>query len=349
MLPSYDECLSSPIPPGLAPHISTSEWEAFLFQIQPLIPSVERFTSKLKWASYALLVYMLVFVVGGCFYIFFHLEDVWPRLFFLVFLLLSKVLWYAFMMFMEDGRVPQLESLRDVCLEQEHRLFRQRGFAVECEQIVAIPPGVFCVYFLSKTTGSAAQWNHNADLQTDVDNHAGERGAYLRIPLAEQSWTRVSMARLETFSVVPIQVEAHRATELWTRFWSEMLIVSRDYQRAHLEYSTTWWLWIMLIVFPPDLFNVEQYGDAAAGVIYVIYLVLLALALWGQCRSSRLAAATSQQFDLVQRYTSEFAAHGLYTEYRSVYQPSDGFGMFIVHYMYVFPTRVVDAQPHMIV
>jgi hypothetical protein len=70
--------------------------------------------------------------------------------------------------------------------------------------------------------------------------------------------------------------------------------------------------------------------------------IWLALTLWIQCRSSQFRTPMNQRRDLIQRYASEFAARGLLTEYRSVHEPSAGFGLYVVDYLYVF---LIETQP----
>jgi hypothetical protein len=149
------------------------------------------------------------------------------------------------------------------------------------------------------------------------------------------------MTPLESFSTPPKQLEAYHVTELWARFMADLLIASNGDLRSHRGHLTSLCIWVMVMLFPPHVFNITPFGDCTSLLIYAMY-IWLALTLWIQCRSSQFRTAMNQRRDLIQRYASEFAAHGLLTEYRSVHEPSAGFGLYVVHYLYVF---LIETQP----
>jgi hypothetical protein len=218
-------------------------------------------------------------------------------------------------------------------LEQQKQTFRHCGFTVECELEAMLSPGVFCFYFIPIPSDNPTDWNLSGE------GSAEGRCAYLCVPLSVQSWTRLSMTHLEAFPTLPKQLEAYHVTELWARFWADLVIASNGDLRSHRGHLTSLCLWVMVMLFPPHVFNIAPFGDYTSLLIYATY-ILFALYLWVQYRSAHFRTAMNQRRDLIQRYACEFAAHGLLTECRSVHEP--GFGSYIVHYLYVFP---IETHP----
>jgi hypothetical protein len=152
---------------------------------------------------------------------------------------------------MQTVRAAQLESFRQVCLEQENRTFRHCGFTVECE----LEAMLFSFYFAPIPKDHPIDWN-----LADKCNGQGRCG-YLRVELSEQSWNWFSMTPLESFSTPPKQLEAYHVTELWARFMADLLIASNGDLRSHRGQLTSLCIWVMVMLFPPHVFNITPFGD----------------------------------------------------------------------------------------
>lgn len=114
----------------------------------------------------------------------------------------------------------QLEEIEISCREEEERVFRRYGYALECDyEMIGITGSCLRLRFLPVTTTLFE--DPSAKLRND------------RIQVREGSsatcgWNGIRMTTLACYEVVPDEYESLSQDD-WTEFWTKMTLASTKY------------------------------------------------------------------------------------------------------------------------
>ena len=247
-------------------------------------------------------------------------------------------------LFVWSGRTrqAQLRAIRTVCRDEEERVFRSYGFALECDcewgminLLIGPDTSDLSIYFLP--------YNGNTTLDADDSDHAMKNHGYVRIELFNTSpyactWTPISLASLASYSSLPTEFES-LDNDIWTGFWSEMCAVSRE---CLVAYRLLWA--IFGIPFALLLTLTLTLSDGYDALAFLALLLLLLVSQFPNLYSwYRFQPAMERRRLLVEEYADRFARQGVYMEYRRSYKSHLCTGLYRCHYLYLFPTQTTAA------
>jgi hypothetical protein len=332
----------------LQSNVSGDEWNAFWLQLQPIVSQVQRYNIVVPCVA----VTMCIIFVASLILVAAFLFDSWTRKLdalasFSVILLIAVVEIVAFCAWNERVRTLQLKTLRKVCQAQE--CFGKCGLTVECEcePESALNPSSTCGFFLYLIPAQNQFTRVGAVPGGGDHQDIHHPGGYLRIPLYNDgnfhgAWTPISMPYLESFQAMPKELQAatwdDEMQSPWGNFWSELMAHSREHLSAYRMFRLSLILYVAFYMFHYAMLNESWYTE---NVRFVASMVVLIPLLYG---AFRLQGASNQGRSLVKRHATIFAAHGIFVEYRSVYESSKGYGMSAVHGLYLFPLSVYETR-----
>jgi hypothetical protein len=335
---------SRAVPEALQPLVSRDDWNAFWSHLEPILTDVERYTRVLCLAGYALVAaYVAFFILMVWGFDYFGVDSYMIQYATILHFVTIFVVVYAAVMGFNawNGHVRKLQfqALRSACQEEEDRLFRQYGYTVACEyewdtSTGSIHSGFYVYFFHAQYKFQDSTLSHQTTFEYPEDG--ATKGGYLHIRLFDSgnsgfSCTPISMPYLESFRTMPVELETRRTTDLWERFWSEMLPQSSDHLFVYRLHHVSLYLWLTFMMLSGALFNASWYSERVDSIVFL--LVMLPL-FYSSCR---LLSLVNKQRDLVTQYAREFATHGIFIEYRRVYRFPDWRGMSGVHYLCLFP------------
>jgi hypothetical protein len=233
-----------------------------------------------------------------------------------------------------NARKYQLASFRRLCKEEEG-LFQAHGYSIECDfqayDMRRRFPYGFCLYFIPIQPDREIE-NGMATVEGGhcSGNVAGSNG-YLRIETFHSrglSWTPINLPLLRSFDPVAIGI-ASLQDGLWRSFWSELLDVLKSILMGVRL------LFCLLVAFTVAAFapvvvltiDVRYYQPI---FLYGPLLLVLPLAIYVTC-------LVQKRQRVVKRYTNDFASHGVYLEYRTLFEFESRLGIHEKQYLYLFP------------
>lgn len=338
--------------------VPLERWTAFWSSLGPIVRSVQVFDSIYNTLTIALLVGIVLVLLA---YIATSFVD---ALQFASFLAIALVLSFAFGAWSGHTRKKQLESIRNLCREEEERSFRSYGFSLKCEYEWGIATDGssvtnnndggavgFFLYFIPYTNSNNSNHHHlvasfAAAADNDDSNDVQQNG-YLRIELYNAApfsctWSPISLASLASYSAaLPPGFEVMLDDDnCWTGFWSEMCVISKQCLDAYRLLVATQLAYVGIIVaMVMQVFNPQN--ATADGAILLLFLGFLFACFYASCK---LSSVMNRRLLLVQESAARFAQRGVYMEYRRLYKFHWCSGAYGCHYVYLFPPVVPQTQ-----
>jgi hypothetical protein len=338
---------SAAMPDGLTGHLSRKDWQSFCNNVWCATPCLG--TERLFRIARRVLVVAIGYVVLNCNAV----ADSDLSLFRLTGLMVLLVTGMRLTLrwIVAFTRKKELETLRTLCRAEEDRLFRSRGFVLECEfeWCDNFESSRSCVYFLPipRNDDEAVP---NTPLVSDAFHGVIEyRNGYKRIELFNDgsnsccAWNPISFSYipLSDESIAPESFEAY----LWTRFWSELSAASKKILFDFRLSIVTGWLCIgTLLVGSAAL---DKFFDETT-LLALLALFFSALALW-LCSRCKLSSSIGHQHQKIQLYGAAFVQRSnVIIVDRNVYGFSNFAGLYHIRYLYVYrlsvPQAVSDGQ-----
>jgi hypothetical protein len=314
------------LPPEMD-HLPKESWAAFWSRIKPHVDRLELLNTRCKVA--ALMIFIASFVV---------FVDYIPSIadggspFTAAFLPIFILVAIAGNAFGLRKIQAQLETIRAFCREEEKRVYRQYGFALECDcECIDNVSGLsyFYLYFLP---GAAVA----------EEQRAAARNGYLRIEvfnslLAGRGWNITLLPDLVSNEYLPNGF-ASLSHDDWAEVWSKLIEVSRECQSAmRLQIVTE--LPMLLSVFALYTLLILKYYTACC-VIFIFGLLSMRFFLHAE---SRFRNSITKPPLIVAEYTAKFAQQGVYMEHRKLLKFHGCTGSY-VHYVYLFPRTSIESR-----
>jgi hypothetical protein len=327
------------MPDGFTGRLSREEWQSFCNNIGCSIRCCGTET-LFRIARFVLVaVGYLVLMAGAA-------ADLSSLLFLGLIVLLITGMRLAFRWFVGFTRKNELEALRSSCCAEEDRLFRSRGFVLECEfewcDSSESSRFGFCVYFLPIPRNDDEAVPETPFVADAFHGVVEYRNGYKRIELFNDGsnagcvWNPISFSYIPPTddSMAPESSEAH----LWTLFCSELSVASKKILFDFRLRIVTRWLFIGIAL-----------GQMAFGHFLgqtpdlVVVLSLLALWLYSMCS---LALSIRRQKQKIQLYAAAFEQRSdLIIVDRNVYGFSNFAGLYHIRYLYVYRLTAQQAVP----
>lgn len=288
-------------------------WDAFWSRIEPMSSRAEFIAKLLFVAHWAIPVIM---TIVNEFPSILRVPLDFPLLYRLViqFLILAVPL----LSLQGYAKNAQLEEIRTLCREEEERVFRRHGFALECDyektcfNLIALR---LCFVPVTSTVTN--------------DPSANLRNGHLRIEVVEWStWNIVWMPTLAGYDSVPDDFET-LSREDWSEFWSKMTEASIDYLSSIRRYKTK--CFIATFVFFSD-WPSKYYGVHTSLLLgFIAATVYELFRVWGLSEKRSL---------LVAEYAPKFAKQGVYMENRMIVNFQWWYLSCTCHYLDMFPLKI---------